>query len=91
MDTVKLNEYADLLVRIGLNVQKGQSVNIFAPIDCAVLARACVKSCYDAGAKSVSVTWRDSIVNRLFYLYADDSVIDVVPELSLIHISEPTD
>lgn len=46
----KLKEYADLLVRIGLNVQSGQQVNIFAPVDCAILVRACAEACYDAGA-----------------------------------------
>ena len=79
MDTVKLKEYADLLVNVGLNVQKGQSVNIFAPVDCAVLARACVQSCYEAGAREVTVMWKDDQVSRMKYLYAEDSVFDEMP------------
>lgn len=51
----KLKEYAELLVRIGLNVQPDQHVNIFSPVDCAVLARACANACYDAGAREVTV------------------------------------
>ena len=54
----KLKEYAQLLVRIGLNVQSGQQVNIFSSVDCAVLARACAEACYDAGAREVTVCAR---------------------------------
>lgn len=76
----KLNEYAELLVHIGLNVQKGQSVNIFCPVDCAVLARACTQACYDAGAREVTVLWNDDQISRMKYLHADDSVFDETPE-----------
>ncbi len=79
MDAAKLKEYAELLVRIGLNVQKGQSITISAPIDCAVLARACVQCCYDAGAREVTVMWNDDQVNRMKYLHAEDSVFDELP------------
>ena len=75
----KMKEYADLLVRIGLNVQKGQQVNIFCPVDCAELARACTKACYDAGASEVVVMWNDDQVNRMKYLYADDEVFTRIP------------
>lgn len=79
MNTSKLKEYADLLVHVGLNVQKGQTVNIFAPVDCAVLARACAQSCYDAGAREVTVMWKDSQINRMKFLYAEDAVFDEMP------------
>ena len=75
----KLKEYADLMVRVGLNVQPGQSVNIFSPVDCAVLTRACVQSCYEAGAREVTVMWNDDVVSRLKYLHADDAVFDEMP------------
>lgn len=76
----KLKEYADLLVRIGLNVQPGQQVNIFCPVECAVLARACTEACYDAGAKEVTVMWNDDQISRMKYLRADDSVFDTIPD-----------
>ncbi len=75
----KLNEYAELLVRVGLNVQPDQHVNIFCPVDCAVLARACAKACYDAGAREVTVMWNDDQISRLKYTRADDSVFDEMP------------
>lgn len=75
----KLKEYADLLIRVGLNVQPGQHVNIFCPVDCAVLARACTEACYDAGAKEVTVMWNDDKISRMRYLKADNSVFDEIP------------
>lgn len=75
----KLKEYADLLIRIGLNVQPGQHINIFCPVDCAVLARACTQACYDAGASEVTVMWNDDQVSRMRYLHADDSAFDTIP------------
>ena len=75
----KLKEYADLLVRIGLNVQSGQQVNIFAPVDCAILVRACAEACYDAGAREVVVMWNDDKISRMKYLHAADAVFDEMP------------
>lgn len=75
----KLKEYADLLVRIGLNVQSGQQVNIFAPVDCAILVRACAEACYDAGAREVVVMWNDDKISRMKYLRAADAVFDEMP------------
>ena len=72
-------EYAQLLVRIGLNVQPGQSVNLFSPVECAPLARACAEACYDAGAREVTVMWNDDTISRLKYLRADDGVFDEMP------------
>lgn len=75
----KLKEYANLLVRVGLNVQPDQHVNIFCPVDCAVLARACTEACYDAGAREVTVMWNDDKISRLKYTRAADSVFDEMP------------
>ena len=75
----KIQEYAQLLVRTGLNVQPGQQVNIFSPVDCAALTRLCVEACYDAGAREVTVMWNDDTVSRLKYLRADDAVFDEMP------------
>ena len=37
----KLKEYAQLLVRVGLNVRKGQTLVISSPVECAFCARLC--------------------------------------------------
>ena len=37
----KFEEYAKLLVEVGVNVQKGQNLVISCPVDCAWFARMC--------------------------------------------------
>ena len=47
----KLCEYAQLLVRVGVNVQKGQNLVITSQVDQAPFARLCAQAAYDAGAR----------------------------------------
>ena len=76
----KLKEYAELLVRVGVNVQKGQDLVITAQVDQASFARMCVKAAYEAGARSVVVDWGDDAVSRMTFLNAADDVFDSIPE-----------
>ena len=48
----KLREYAKLLIEVGLNVQKGQTVVIRCPVECAFFARLCASAAYDVGCRS---------------------------------------
>ncbi|MBQ4575705.1 MAG: aminopeptidase [Clostridia bacterium] len=75
----KLNEFAHLLVEIGMNVQKGQTPRISSPIECAPLARKCVAACYECGAKEVIMEWSDDFITRQKYLYADETVFGEYP------------
>ena len=76
----KLKEYAELLVRVGVNVQKGQDLVITSQVDQAPFARMCVKAAYEAGARSVVVDWGDDAVSRMTFLNAADDVFDSIPE-----------
>lgn len=60
----RLERYAELVVRIGLNVQPGQVVRIGADISHAPVARAVVEQAYVAGAARVSVDYIDNQVRR---------------------------
>lgn len=75
----QLQEYAKLLVRVGLNVAKGQTLVISAPVECAYFARLCAAEAYEAGCGDVVMNWHDDALNRMKYLQADDSVFDRVP------------
>ena len=75
----KLLEYARLLVRVGLNVQKGQRLVISSPVECAFFARMCAKEAYDIGCKEVVMNWHDDAMARMKYLQADDEIFDEVP------------
>ena len=76
----KLREYARLVVEVGLNVQKGQTLMLRAPIHCAGFARMCAEAAYDIGCREVVVEYSDSVLTRMKYLRAEDGVFDVCPD-----------
>jgi aminopeptidase len=75
-----LQDYVRLLVRVGLNVQKGQKVVISSPVECAEIARLAVKEAYAAGAHDVYMRWMDDQMMRIRYDNAPDAVFDEYPE-----------
>ena len=75
----KLKEYAALLIRVGLNLRRGQTLLISAPVECAFFARMCAAEAYDAGCREVVMNWHDDLLVREKYLRADESVFDEVP------------
>lgn len=75
----KLREYAKLLIEVGLNVQKGQTLVISCPVDCAFFARLCASAAYDVGCREVVMRWSDDYLSRERFLRADDSVFDSLP------------
>ena len=59
-----LKKYADFIVRVGVNPQPGQTMIIRCPLEAAPLARLCVRSGFEAGARDVQVDWSDNAVSR---------------------------
>lgn len=78
MDEKRLAQYAQLVARVGINVQKGQTVVVNCPVDCAAFGRQLVTAAYDAGAKDVLVNWKDDYCARQRWLRAEDSLFDAV-------------
>ncbi|WP_077210868.1 aminopeptidase [Bacillus dakarensis] len=62
-----LEKYAELAVKVGVNLQQGQTLVINAAIDSAEFVRLVVKKAYEAGAFNVVVNWNDDIVSRTKY------------------------
>ena len=75
----KLNEYARLLVEVGLNVQPGQTPSIESDVEYAALTRQCVAACYDRGARNVVVNYGDDFVMRAKFLRADAAEFEEFP------------
>jgi len=75
----RFEEYARLLVEVGINVQKGQDLVIACPVECAWFARMCAKAAYAVGCREVVMNWRDDVLSREKYLHAADDVFDTVP------------
>lgn len=74
----RLEDYARLIVEVGANVQKGQTVIISCNADDAYFARLVAKEAYDRGAREVVTRFGDDTLSRMHYLRADVAVFDEV-------------
>lgn len=74
-----LDQYAELAIRVGLNVQKGQTVVITTPIACADFVRKLAQKAYDVGAKDVVVDWDDDVVKALRLKHAPEDTLRTYP------------
>ncbi|MCG3402675.1 aminopeptidase [Staphylococcus massiliensis] len=72
----KLQQYAELLVNVGLNVQEGQPVYIRSSVDAIDLTRRIVEEAYKKGASDVAVKYADGKLGRLKFEYEDVSFFD---------------
>src|SRR5690625_1811855 len=76
----KLETYANLIVKKGVNVQPEQPVFITIPVEVADFARILTKSAYEAGASEVYVHWVDDELSLLKFTYASDEVLENFPQ-----------
>lgn len=72
----KLREYAHLIVSVGLNLQKGQTLILSSPVECAPFAPLCVSAAYDLGAGEVVLNWTDDYITRERFLRAQDAAFE---------------
>ena len=64
-----LREYARLIVRSGVNVQKGQDVLIYAGLDQPEFVQMVVEEAYKAKARKVTVNWSYQPLQKLHVRY----------------------
>lgn len=74
-----LKKYAELAIKIGVNIQPNQTLLIRTPIECADFVRHAVKCAYECGARNVFVEWSDEECSLARYLYAPDEVFNEFP------------
>ncbi len=74
-----MESYARLLVRVGINLQKDQTLVIASPIDCAEFARVAQVEAYRAGAREVIMRWTDEKSVKTTYDMAPDAIFDEFP------------
>lgn len=67
MNTKLLKNYAKLIVKVGVNVQKGQDVIVYAELDQPRFVEYVVEEAYKAKAKSVVVRWAHSPIDKIVY------------------------
>ncbi|MGB7999082.1 MAG: aminopeptidase [Anaerobacillus sp.] len=74
-----LQKYADLAVQVGVNIQKGQTLVVNAPLTSAEFVRNIAESAYGAGAKNVHVEWNDENLTRIKFDKAPDEAFKEFP------------
>lgn len=75
MDKNKLRSYAELIARLGVNVQPGQEVIIRSEPEQMEFLEMLTEQCYLAGASKVTVEWRSQVLQKLDIKYQSDEVL----------------
>ena len=75
-----LREYARLIVRCGVNVQKGQDVNVYADLDQPEFVKLVVEECYRAKAREVIVFWNYQPLEKIHARYQSVKTMGTVQE-----------
>ncbi|MFZ1880061.1 MAG: aminopeptidase [Gaiellaceae bacterium] len=75
----RIDRYADLIVRVGANVQPGQTLFVNAGLEHAELVRALARSAYRAGAAYVDVRYADQHVKRAMIELGPDEALTASP------------
>jgi aminopeptidase len=74
-----LEKYALLAIKIGINLQKDQTLVINSPIECYEFVRIVTKLAYEVGARNVMVEWNDEEINHIKLLHAPEKALTEYP------------
>ena len=84
----KLKKYAELIVKVGLNVQAGQKVVVRAGHNTVALVREITAEAYKAGSPLVAVVWADEQLSKIRQQYAPRDSFENFPSWMLEGIAQ---
>lgn len=84
----KLEKYAQLIVKTGVNVTNGQTVIIRADIEAVDFTRMVAKAAYENGAKNVIVEYSDSKLELMKYEKAPEQTFLEFPKYRAEYMEE---
>ena len=76
----EIQNYVELVIKKGINIQKGQILVINSPVETFEFTRKLVKKAYELGASEVVVHWSDEVCGKYKYLYGEESIFDIFPD-----------
>ncbi len=79
MKKTTLRKYANLIVKVGANVQKGQPVLLYVSVDQHEFAAMVAEECYRAGASRVDMEWSYQPITKLAYRHQSLKTLSKVP------------
>ncbi len=80
MKKTVLREYARLIIRCGVNIQKGQDLIVRAGLDQPEFVKMVVEEAYKAKARKVTVEWNYDPLTKLHVRYQSVKTLGEVPE-----------
>ena len=80
IDPKKIDKLANLSIKVGLGLQKGQNLIITAPLESLPLVREITKHAYKEGAGIVTTLFSDPDLILSRYKYADDNSFNVATD-----------
>ena len=75
-----LKKYAELVVSVGVNIQKDQILVINSPIECAEFAREISAAAFAAGAHDVVISWGDELAAHIRFEHGKKELFTEFPE-----------
>jgi aminopeptidase len=72
----KLDQLAEVAVRVGLGLKAGQELLMTASLDAVPLARRITEQAYRAGASLVTTLYTDDVAALMRYRFAPDASFD---------------
>ena len=79
----RLERYADLVVRVGANVQEGQEVVLFHQVEHVPIARAVARAAYQAGARRVHSQPADLHIRKAAIEFGPEEELGITPDYFL--------
>ena len=76
----RLCAYAELLIRVGVDLRAGQGLLVRAPIESAPLVREVARVAYRVGSPLVDVMWSDDAVTRARFELGPEGSFERVPQ-----------
>lgn len=75
----KLKEFSRLVLRFGVNLQRGQGIEIACPVELKRVAEIFAETAYEFDASIVRIRWNDEVIDRINYSYASTYALTEVP------------
>ncbi len=80
MNQQTLSKFAELVLSVGVNLQKGQGLEIACPVEKYQVAEIFSSVAYSLGAKIVQVRWSDERIDKINYENAETAVLADTPK-----------
>ena len=91
MNKKLLKSYAQLIVKSGVNLQKGQEVVINADLDQPEFIKMLVEECYKVGASKVEVYWDYPQISKINAKYKSQKVMNRIEKWELSRLEHYRD